>query len=79
MTLQALFTVGTVAPGTCEHCGSRRMRTTLVQLRRALADEPTPLLSQLVLELGLFYGNQVPIFTCSSCGCITGDSRSHSH
>lgn len=79
MSLQALYIVGTVAPGTCEHCGSQRMRTTLRQLRQALADEPTPLLAQLVLELALFYGNLVPIFTCSSCGCITGDSRAHSH
>lgn len=79
MTLQALYTVGTVAPGTCEHCGSKRMRTTLRQLRQALTDEPTPLLAQLVLELALFYDNLVPIFTCSACGCITGDSRAHSH
>jgi len=79
MSLQALFAVGTVAVNPCEHCGSLRMRTNLRQLRQALSDEPTPLLAQLVRELAGFYGNLVPIFTCSSCGCVTGDSRSHSH
>ena len=79
MTLQALYVVGKVASGTCEHCGSLRMETTLRQLRQALVDEPTPLLAQLVRELALFYGNLVPIFTCSACGCVTGDSRDHAH
>ena len=79
MTLEALGTLGTVALVPCPHCGGPRMKMTMGQLRGELRRDPTPLLAVVVHQLGRLYGAWVPIFVCSACKCVTGDSRAHAH
>ena len=79
MTLQALSTIGRIALVPCEHCGSRRMVTTVAALRLRLALDPTPLLCQAVQELGSIFGSHAQLYICGACSCITADNRDHSH
>ena len=79
MTLQSLSTVGQVALTPCEHCGSKRMVTTVAALRRRLVLDPTPLLCQAVLELGAIFGSHARLYICGACSCVTADNRDHSH
>ena len=79
MTLEALSKIGHVALVRCEHCGSRRMSTSMRELRAALQDEPTPLLARAVQQLRRMYGRDARLFVCSACSCVTGDLRNHSH
>ena len=79
MTLQALSNIGRVALVPCEHCGSRRMVTTVTELRKALVNEPTPLLARAVYQLHRIFGAHARLFICSACSCVTADNRSHSH
>ena len=79
MSLQTLSSIGRVALVPCEHCGSKRMVTTVAALRRRLSDDPTPLLCQAVLELGAIFGSHARLYICGACSCVTADNLDHSH